>query len=176
MSSDRSTKSAPRRLLAATLICQDRCARNFETILCLAFPLISCPDTTGGATNLIKENTKVVLWCLIEISSALIACCLPVLRPLFSEGWIGRVFQKVRSNILPESLTSLNPSPRALEEGMACKSIGGTDFNDLLKKETRSRKDSKLSSSVDARELEREISLEFLTEPEAIMRKSRDFD
>ncbi|KAF2439608.1 hypothetical protein P171DRAFT_422241 [Karstenula rhodostoma CBS 690.94] len=107
-------------------------------------------DTKRGHTNLIRENTKVVMWCLIEISSALIACCLPVLRPIFADTWVSRLFCKLQNRIHPED-PSISPTDRQLEEGMAFRSIGGTDFN-VVKRDSMSRKDSKMSTNVESRE------------------------
>lgn len=111
-------------------------------------------DTTHGHINLLHENTKVVMWCLIEISSALIACCLPVLRPLFSDTGVARLMSKLQYRMFPSSPSS-GPSDRELEEGMAFRSIGGTDFKVVLKRESRSRKDSKMSTHVESSEIDR---------------------
>ena len=110
-------------------------------------------DTKRGHTNLLRENTKVVMWCLIEVSAALIGCCLPVLRPIFSDTWISRLLSKLldrTSQIFPSS----DPSERELEEGMAFQSIGGTDFRVRSKRNSMSRKDSKMSTNVESYEVD----------------------
>lgn len=108
-------------------------------------------DTRRGHTNLLRENTKVVMWCLIETSAALIGCCLPVLRPIFSDTWISRLLSRLRdrtSQIFP----SPGPSERGLEEGIAFQSIGGTDLRVPSKRDSMSRKDSKMSTNVESHE------------------------
>ncbi|KAF1972736.1 hypothetical protein BU23DRAFT_599493 [Bimuria novae-zelandiae CBS 107.79] len=110
-------------------------------------------DTKRGHTNLLRENTKVVMWCLIEVSSALIACCLPVLRPMFSDTWVSRLLCKVRDSMLP-TLPTKRASERELEEGMAFQSIGGTDFRVLAKRESMTRKDSKMSTNIETHEVD----------------------
>jgi hypothetical protein len=102
---------------------------------------------------LIKENTKVVIWCLIEISSALIACCLPVLRPVFADTWLSRLLCKLQDRLSPED-PSPKRSDRELEEGMmALCTIGGTDCQ-LNSKRESTWKDSKMSTNIDPCEVD----------------------
>ncbi|KAJ4298917.1 hypothetical protein N0V90_004160 [Kalmusia sp. IMI 367209] len=108
--------------------------------------------TNPGHNNLLKENTKIIMWCLIEVSSALIACCLPVLRPIVSETWLNKLYCRLQDRL--SSRDKSCPSSRELEEGMAFQSIGGTDFRAVCKRESMSRKDSKMSTNVDAREID----------------------
>ena len=98
-------------------------------------------------------NTKIVLWYLIEISAALIGCCLPVLRPIFSDTWIARLLCRMRDRVC-SSFPGSGPSERELEEGIACQSIGGTDFRAISKRESMSRKDSKMSTNIETHEVD----------------------
>jgi hypothetical protein len=94
------------------------------------------------------------MWCLIEISFALIACCLPVLRPIFANTWINRLLCKLQDRLSPED-PSPRRSDRELEEGMmALCSIGGTDYQVASKRDSISRKDSKMSTTVDSCEVD----------------------
>jgi len=111
-------------------------------------------DTNPGHRDLLNQNTRIVLWCLVEVSSALIACCLPVLRPLVSEGWIGGAFCKLREVITSRSGSSRQTSARELEEGMAIQSIGGTDFRHVRKPDSVYRKDSKMNSNAESVEMD----------------------
>lgn len=53
-----------------------------------------------GHRDVLDANTRVTMWYLVELVAALIACCLPVLRPLVSNVSV-RGFARSLQSILP---------------------------------------------------------------------------
>lgn len=113
------------------------------------------------------------MWCLIEVSAALIGCCLPVLRPLLADTWVSRLLCKMGDYMCPAYFSTTSSSDRELEEGMAHQSIGGTSFPAASKRRS-TRKDSKMSNTIDTYEVD---DVKELTEPSRVfMSPSKETD
>jgi hypothetical protein len=57
-------------------------------------------------------SSLLVMWSVVEVNAALIACCLPVLRPLFSHRGLESVVNSIRSALSLHSLQSRHSDNR----------------------------------------------------------------
>ncbi|KAL5116624.1 hypothetical protein ACEQ8H_005502 [Pleosporales sp. CAS-2024a] len=88
-------------------------------------------DTLGpntiGYRDLQGQNTTMVAWTLIEIVAALVACCLPTLRPLVANTACGTFFTSVFSAMFLRSRTSGSSRRDECDAKLAEVTIGGSE-------------------------------------------------
>ncbi|KAH7413886.1 hypothetical protein DE146DRAFT_750076 [Phaeosphaeria sp. MPI-PUGE-AT-0046c] len=87
-------------------------------------------DTIGpnrlGYRDLQGQNSQVVAWTLIEIVAALVGCCLPTLRPLFTNTTFGRLMSSLFSTVSVRSRKGRLSEKKMSDENLAIVTIGGT--------------------------------------------------
>ncbi|CAI6304056.1 unnamed protein product [Periconia digitata] len=84
--------------------------------------------TKLGFRDVMEENTKIAIWCMIEIASALIGCCLPTLKSLVNGQSLASIVHSIRSKLVSWSNTKRNESDA--EEGLA--DVHGLDAKEYM--------------------------------------------
>ncbi|KAH4217063.1 hypothetical protein HBI81_140120 [Parastagonospora nodorum] len=105
--------------------------------------LIDSYGTTLSFRDIQGENTKVVVWTLVEIVAGEIGCCLPTLRPMFANTSFGSFLGTIFS-VLSISSHSSQPSKHDINEKLTVVTIGGSGAS--TKDSSGSVKDSMRSS------------------------------
>jgi hypothetical protein len=81
-----------------------------------------------GSRDLQGINTNISAWILVEIAAALIACCLPTLRPLFTNTSLGAFLGSLFSAASSQSRQSRQSRQERYDGGMAAVTIGGSEM------------------------------------------------
>jgi hypothetical protein len=78
-----------------------------------------------------------VIWSIVEVSAALVGCCLPTLRPLISDSSrsLGTFLRSIRSTKSLASSQRESTHDRNSGDELAFASIGGTKFQGLWKRD-----------------------------------------
>lgn len=85
------------------------------------------PETVGSR-DLQGINTNISAWILVEIAAALIACCLPTLRPLFANTSLGALLGSLFSAVSSHSRQSRHSRQGKYDGALAAVSIGGSEM------------------------------------------------
>jgi hypothetical protein len=95
--------------------------------------------TTMSYRDIQGENTKIVLWTLVEIVAALMGSCFPTLRPLFAGTSFGSFLGSIFSVLALSSRGSRDSRQGRDEDRVHVVTIGGSEPKNVAASEKDSR-------------------------------------